>query len=270
MRRPKAIAEVLRFRAAERLASFDLVPDDRAIGAEVLLPLVAAVQLELVAFGPKGLLELAAACTQLAAERGLARNLAEDALCALAVARLPPSLPAGSDETVKLLRGLTPWALLDGDLEAVSDEEAAAAGEWLATRVLPASRPGRFPLRKLLLRPLTSLDLRDPVPRLAVLGQILAPVAARGFDAHVVDLFECYCGWMETSGRCDAHVQLVLRRLQVRDVESERRREGLAAAVFFGVLARLDPALTSEAPRLHRELLWASRELARRFPEATR
>jgi len=271
MRRPEAFSLVLRRHAAERLIALDLSPNGGlAIGADVLLPLAAAAQLEHVSFGPKGLVELAAACARTAAERGLARNLAEDALCSLAVARLPPLPPLGSEETVKTLRRLSPWSLLDGDLETLDDEEARTAGEWLAERVLPAGNPERFPLRKVLLQPLTAASgLRDPLPLLGVLARILQPLAARGFGAHLADFYECYCGWMETWGRRDAHVRRVLQRLELRDVESERRREGVAAAAFFVLLARLDPAVTRKVPRLHRDLLQASRDLARRLPETT-
>lgn len=268
MRRPEAFAAILRRHAAERLVAFDLSPNGgMVIGSEVLLSLAASAQLEQASFGPKGLLELAGSCARTSEERGLARNLGEDALCALAALRLPPLPPQGSEESVKILRRLSSWSLLDGDLEALDDEEARTAGEWLAERALPASRPGRFPLRKLLLQPLTAESDRDPLPLLAVLARILQPVAEQGFTSHLVDFFECYCGWMETLGRREAHVRRVLQRIELRDVESERRREGVAAAAFFVLLARLDPEAARRAPRLHRDLLRASRDLAQRLPE---
>jgi hypothetical protein len=271
MRRPAAFAAVLRRHAAGRLAAFDLSPSGGlAIGVDALLPLAASAQLELASSGPKGMVELARACAGAAAERGLARNLAEDSLCSLAALRLPPLPPPGAEETVKVLRRLSPWSLLDGGLKNLDDEQGRTAGEWLAARVLPAGRPGRFPLRKLLLqRLIAASDLGDPLPSLAALALILKPLAARGFGTHLADFYECYCGWLETRGRRDAHLRRVLKRLELRDVESELRREGVAAAAFFVLLGRLEPAFTRAAPRLHRDLLHASRDLARRLPETT-
>ncbi len=274
MRRPGRLAPILGRHAAARLTTVDLSPDlsrvaleGTSISADVLLPLAAAAQLEQASLGPEGLVELAAACARTAAERGLARNLAEDALCSLATERLPPfPVPAGED-TIKTLRRLSAWSHLAGDLESLDDEQARTAGEWLAKRALPACRPGRFPLRKLLLQPLTAAaEIRDPLPRLAVLARVLRPVAARGLTAHLADFYECYCGWMETRGPRDADLRRVLRHLDSRDVESQRWREGVAAAAFFVVLARLDPAAVRRAPRLHRSLLQAARHLARRLP----
>lgn len=270
MRRPEAFAEVLSRHAAERLAAFDLsLNDGMVIGSEVLLPLAAAAQLEQVSFGPKGLLELAASCAEIAEQRGLARNLAEDALCSLAAVRLPPLPPPGSEETIKSLRRLSPWSLLDGDLEVLEAQEARTAGEWLAERALPGSERGRFPLRKLLLQPLTARTGGDSLPLLGVLARILQPVAASRFSAHLADFYECYCGWMETCGPRDAHARRILQRLDLRDVESERRSKAVAAGAFFVLLARLDPAAARRAPRLHRDLLQTARYLAGRLPETT-
>ncbi len=288
MRRPDRLASILERHAAERLTTVDLSPypslvpfrgkvgpepppldppKGTSINADVLLPLAAAAQLEQASFGPEGLVELAAACARTAEERGLARNLAEDALCSLATERLPPFPAPASEDTVKTLRRLSAWSLLAGDLESLDDDQARTAGEWLAESALPAGRPGRFPLRKLLLQPLVAAaEVRDPLPHLAVLAGVLQPVAARGLTAHVADFYECYCGWMETRGPRDADVRRVLRRLDSRDVESERWREGVAAAAFFVVLARLDPAAVRRAPRLHRSLLQAARHLAGRLP----
>lgn len=268
---PQNLAGVLKYHAARRLAAIDLSPLPLEIGGDILLPIAAVAQLQQTGFGPQGLSELAKACAELAAQRQVPRNLAEDALCSLAVARLPPFPAPGTEETVKILGGLTPWSALQADLQSLTAEQAQKAGEWLADRVLPAARPGRFPLRKLLLQKLVAAsEFLDPLPQLAALAPLLESIANRGstdssITEHLADFFECYCGWLETLGPRDAHLRQIVKHLELRDAESERRREGLAAADFFLVLAKLDPAAARRAPRLHRDLLQGSRDLQRRL-----
>ena len=269
---PGRLGGILQLHAARQLAACELEPAGRLeIGGDILLPIAAVAQLQQASFGPQGLAELAQACARLAAERGLPRNLAEDALCAIAFTRLPPFPAAGSEETRALLGRLTPWSSLHGDLRDLTQEQAEKIGAWLAERVLPAARRGRYPLRKLLLQKLVAAcEVFPPLPYLAALAPIVAGIARHSagdvrLTAHLADFFECYCGWLEGFGPCDSHLRDVARGLEIRDPEAPRRREAVAAAAFFGVLAHLDPAAARNAPRLHSELLQGSRGLARRL-----
>lgn len=263
------LAGVLKYHAARQLAAIDLLPPPLEIGSDILLPIAAVAQLQQVSFGPKGLAELAKTCAHLAAERQLPRNLAEDALCALAITRLPPFPSPATEETCRQLASLTPWSALHGDLRQLPAEAAQKAGQWLADKVLPAARPGRFPLRKLLLQKLVAAAEWDEAPPyLAAMAPLLDAIAQRGealHSAHLADFFECYCGWLECTGAGDAHLRQVVKNLDTRGAESPRRQQALAAAEFFLVLSRLDPAAARRAPRLSTDLLQGSRDLRRRL-----
>lgn len=268
---PGPVAGVLTYHAARELAAAGLEPPSLPIGADLLLPIAAAVLLQQAPFGPKGMNELAAALTQLALQLELPRNLAEHALCLLVARQLRAG--SGQDPTGSQLASLSPWASLENDPHRLDAVAAHQAGAFLRQHVLPAAARGRFPLRRLLLQRLIhSAGEMGPLPGLAAFAPLLLSLSTGADPAtghHLADFFESYSGWLESCGPVDAHLRLINKRLELRDPESPQRQEGEAAGRFFLILARLDPTITRQNPRLHRDLLKRSRDLAQRLEPAT-
>ena len=273
LRPDRNVCDTLQERIATLLADVDLCPtgDQTRLRSAAVAALGAAAMLEWATTDPdEVLLDAAAACARFAAETGVAATLAEDMLCAHMVRRVTGFGRRTGDrgaEVEKRLRELSGSVPLLVGLDGSDDDELEAAGTWLGERALPNAVDGRFPLRKLVVSQLCIDDPRQRIARLGQLAPVLAGIDADEHASHLVDMFECYAGWMAGHGGYDADARTVLGLLDRRAPRSELRQLGRAAARFFTLLADVDSKakpLVRKAPQLKRSLLIRARRIGGR------